>query len=131
SLGVTFEKVASFTPAQIEAGATGFYSSAGGLTYDATDNSVIFQVRMSNGGSHGTIYTIKWRADVGIVCKTAVTSQINYEGPFFGQSRLRGQRWTVMSSTRVVQLDTGTGAIVLNELWHNAVSEQGAKVYDA
>src|SRR5690606_19897890 len=104
SLGVTFEKVASFTPAQIEAGATGFYSDAGGLTYDATDDSVIFQITMSNGGSAGTIYTIKWRADTGIVWKTAVPHKINYEGPFFGQSRLRGQRWTLMRSTRVVQL---------------------------
>ncbi|TVR80063.1 MAG: hypothetical protein EA405_11780 [Rhodospirillales bacterium] len=131
SLGVTFEKLATFSPAEIEAGATGFYSSAGGLTYDATDDSVIFQVRMSNGGSAGTIYTIKWRADAGIVWQTAVPSQINYEGPFFGQSRLKGQRWTLMRSTRVVQLDTATGAIVLNELWPNAVSEQGAQVYDA
>lgn len=131
SLGVTFEKVASFTPAQIEAGATGFYSDAGGLTYDATDDSVIFQITMSNGGSAGTIYAIKWRADTGIVWKTAVPHKINYEGPFFGQSRLRGQRWTLMRSTRVVQLDTATGAIMLNEIWPGAVSEQGAQVYDA
>jgi len=131
SLGVTFEKLASFTPGQIEAGASGFYSSAGGLTYDATDDSVIFQVRMSNGGSAGTIYTLKWRSDTGLVWKTAVPSQINYEGPFFGQSRLKGQRWTIMRSTRVVQLDTATGAVVLNELWPGAVSEGGAQIYDA
>ncbi|MBX6376614.1 MAG: hypothetical protein IRZ13_20600, partial [Acetobacteraceae bacterium] len=131
SLGVSFEKVASFTPAEIEAGATGFYDTAGGLTYDATDDSVIFQARISNGGSAGTIYTLKWRADAGIVWKTAVPSQINYEGPFFGQSRLKGQRWTVMRGTRVVQLDTATGAIVLNEIWPGAVDEWGAQVYDA
>ncbi|MEW5704929.1 MAG: phage tail protein [Pseudomonadota bacterium] len=131
SLGVTFEKVASVSPAEIEAGATGFYDTAGGLTYDATDDSVIFQARISNGGSAGTIYTLKWRADAGVVWKTAVPSQINYEGPYFGQSRLKGQRWTLMRGTRVVQLDTATGAIVLNELWPNAVSEGGAQVYDA
>lgn len=131
SLGLTFEKVASLTPAEIEAGATGFYGTVGGLTYDATDDSVIFQVRMSNGGSAGTIYTLKWRADAGIVWKTAVPSQINYEGPFFGQSRLKGQRWTVMRGTRVVQLDAATGAIVLNEIWPGAVDEWGAQVYDA
>jgi hypothetical protein len=131
SLGVVFEKVATFSVADIESGATGFFGSAGGLTYDATDDSVIFQVRMSNGGSGGTIYTVKWRADIGIVWKTAVPIQINYEGPFFGQSRLRGQRWTLMRSTRVIQLDTATGAIVLNEIWPGAVSEQGAQVYDA
>jgi hypothetical protein len=131
TLGVTFEKVADFTPAEIETGATGFYSSAGGLTYDTTDDSVIFQVRVSNGGSAGTIYTLKWRADTGIVWKTPVPHQINYEGPFFGQSRLRGQRWTLMRSTRVVQLDTATGAIVLNEIWPGAVMEVGAQVYDS
>lgn len=131
SLGVVFEKVATFSVADIESGATGFFGSAGGLTYDTTDDSVIFQVRMSNGGSGGTIYTVKWRADTGIVWKTAVPIQINYEGPFFGQSRLRGQRWTLMRSTRVIQLDTATGAIVLNEIWPGAVSEQGAQVYDA
>jgi hypothetical protein len=131
SLGVTLEKVASFSPAAIEAGATGFHGTAGGLTWDATDDSVIFQVRMSNGGAAGTIYTIKWRSDDGIVWKTAVPHQINYEGPFFGQSRLRGQRWTCMRGTRVVQLDTATGAIVLDETWPNAINEGGAQVYDA
>ncbi|WP_281301831.1 MULTISPECIES: phage tail protein [unclassified Iodidimonas] len=131
SLGVTFEKVATFSVADIESGPTGFFGSAGALTYDATDDSVIFQVRMSNGGSAGTIYTIKWRTDTGIVWKTPVPIQINYEGPFFGQSRLRGQRWTLMRGTRVVQLDTAMGAIVLNEIWPGPVSEGGAQVYDA
>ncbi|PKP79147.1 MAG: hypothetical protein CVT81_00190 [Alphaproteobacteria bacterium HGW-Alphaproteobacteria-3] len=131
SLGVTFEKMATFGPAEIEGGATGFYSSAGGLTYDTTDDSVIFQVRLSNGGSPGAIYTVKWRADTGIVWKTVVPIQINYEGPYFGQSRLRGQRWTCMRGTRVIQLDTATGALVLDELWPGAVSEGGAQAYDA
>ena len=130
SLGVTFEKVATFSASDIESGATGFYGSAGGLTYDATDDSVIFQARVSDGGSPGMIYTIKWRADAGIVWKTVVPIQINYEGPF-GQSRLRGQRWTLMRVTRVIQLDTATGALVLDEIWPGAVSEGGAQVYDA
>jgi hypothetical protein len=115
TLGVSFEKVASFTPAEIEPGATGFWDPAGGLTWDATDDSVIFQIRISSGGSAGTVYTVKWRADAGIVWKTAVPSLINFEGPFVGQSRLRGQRWALMRTTRVVQLDTATGAVVLDE----------------
>lgn len=131
SLGVTFEKVATFSPSDFESGATGFYGSAGGLTYDTTDDSVIFQARISNGGSPGAIYTLKWRSDTGIVWKTVVPIQINYEGPYFGQNRLRGQRWTLMRGTRVIQLDTATGALVLNEIWPGAVSEGGAQVYDA
>ena len=123
--------MASFDPADIETGATGFYGDAGGLTYDATDDSVVFQVRLSNGGSAGTIHTLKWRADVGIVWQTAVPIQLNYEGPPFGQSRLRGQRWTLMRGTRVIQLDTATGQLVLDETWPGAVSETGAQVYDA
>jgi hypothetical protein len=129
TLGVTFEKLATFAPADLEPGATGFYDEAGGLAWDATDDSVIFQVRMSNGGVAGTIYTVKWRTDLGIVWQTAVPSQINFEGPFFGQSRLRGQRWALMRGTRVVQLDTATGAVVLDEHW--PVNEGGAQVYDA
>lgn len=131
TLGVDFAKVASFTPAEIEPGATGFWDPAGGLTWDATDDSVIFQIRISSGGSAGTVYTVKWRADAGIVWKTAVPSLINFEGPFVGQSRLRGQRWTLMRTTRVVQLDTATGAVVLDETWPTAVNEGGAQVYDA
>ncbi len=131
SLGVTFEKVATFAPTDIESSATGFYGDAGGLTYDETDDSMIFQVRMSNSGAAGAIYTLKWRSDVGIVWKTVVPSQINYEGPSFGQSRLRGQRWTLMRGTRVIQLDTATGALVLDETWPGAVREGGAQVYDS
>src|SRR5690606_9216551 len=43
----------------------------------------------------------------------------------------KGQRWTLMHSRRVVQLDTATGAVAIDELWPHAVSEQGAQVYDA
>jgi hypothetical protein len=131
TLGVTFEKMASFSPGEIDGGATGFYGSAGALSYDATDDSVIFQVRMSNSGAAGTIYTIKWRSDAHLVWRTAVPHQINYDGPFFGQSRLRGQRWTLMRGARVIQLDTATGTVVLDQAWPAAVGEQGAQVYDA
>jgi hypothetical protein len=131
TLGVTFEKVASFAPADIEPSATGFYDPAGGLTYDATDDGVIFQVRVSHGGTAGPIYTAKWRADAGIVWKTVVPSQINFEGPFFGQSRLLGQRWALMRGNRVSRLDTATGAVVSDETWPAAVTEGGAQVYDA
>ena len=131
TLGVTFEKVATFTPADIENGSAGFYRDAGGLTYDATDDSVVFQVTLSNAGIAGSVYSLKWRADAGIVWKTAVPFQINYEGPYVGQSRLLGQRWTLMRGTRVVQLDTATGELVLDEVWPGAVSETGAQVYDA
>ena len=86
---------------------------------------------LSNGGIAGTVYTLKWRADVGIVWQTAVPFQINYEGPYFGQSRLLGQRWTLMRGTRVIQLDTATGELVLDETWPGDVSETGAQVYDA
>lgn len=131
SLGVTWEKLVAFAPADIEAGATGFYEEAGAISYDATDDSVIFQVRVSNGGSAGNIYTVKYRGDVGIVWKTVTPVQINYEGPFFGQSRLHGQRWSLIRSTRVVQLATATGALVLDETWPGAVDEWGAQVYDS
>jgi hypothetical protein len=36
-----------------------------------------------------------------------------------------------MRGTRVIQLDTATGVLVLNEIWPGAVSEGGAQVYDA
>lgn len=131
SPGVAFEKVASFAPADIEAGASGFHEEAGALSYDATDDSVIFQVRISNGGSAGNTYTVKYRRDMGIVWKTVTPIRINYEGPFFGQSRLRGQRWSLIRGTRVVQLDTATGALVRDESWPGAVEEDGAQLYDS
>ncbi|WBQ12890.1 phage tail protein [Hyphomonadaceae bacterium BL14] len=131
TLGVTFEKMAGFSASDIEPGVTGFFTSAGALAYDVTDDSVIFQVRMSNAGSAGTIYVIKWRADAGIVWKTAVPVEINQDGSFFAQARLRGQRWTLMRSARVIQLDTATGELVLDEIWPSQVSELGAQVYDA
>jgi hypothetical protein len=128
TLGVSFEKVASFAPADIEASATGFYDTAGGLTWDATDEGVIFQVRMSNGGTAGAIHTVKWRADAGLVWKTVVPGQINFEGPFFGQSRLLGQRWALMRGDRVIRLDTATGTVVSDETWPAAVTEGGAQL---
>ena len=131
TIGVELAEVASFAPGEIEAGATGFYQAAGGLTYDATDDSVIFQVTLSEGGVAGTVYTLKWRSGDGMVWKTAVPLQIVYDGPFFSQSRLTGQHWTLMRGDRVVQLDTATGVVVRDELWPSDVREAGPQVYDA
>lgn len=129
TFGVEWDKVATFAPADIEAGATAFFAEAGGLSYDATDNSVIFQVQVAP--STGTIYTIKWRDGDGVVWKTPTPSQINYEGPFFGRSRLTRQRWSLIRATRVMQIDTATGELVTNEIWPEDVDEWGAQVYDA
>ncbi len=57
--------------------------------------------------------------------------QIVYDGPFFSQSRLTGQHWTLMRGDRVVQLDTATGTVVRDELWPSDVREAGPQVYDA
>lgn len=129
--GVTFEKVASFAPSDIEAGAGGFHEWAGALSYDATDDGVIFQVQISDGGGPGQIHTVKWRADAGIVWNTPTPIRMIDEGPFFGQSRLQGQRWTLMSWSRLIQIDTATGKLVVDETWPAEVSANGAQVYDA
>jgi hypothetical protein len=129
TFGVAWEKVATLLPSDIEAGATAFSGEAGGLSYDATDNGVIFQVQIAPEG--GTVYTIKWRDGDGIVWKTVTPSQINDEGPFFGRSRLTRQRWSLIRGARVMQIDTATGALVTNEIWPEDVDEWGAQVYDA
>jgi hypothetical protein len=131
SMFVTFETLASIPASAIDPAATGYWGAQGGLSYDPTDDSLIIQAQMSNAGTPGTVYTLKWRAGAGIVWKTVVPHIINYEGSFFAQSRLQRQRWTVMRGRRVVQLDTATGAITRNEQWPTTVDEWGAQVYDA
>ena len=129
SAGVEFTKAKSFLPTEIEATATGFWGDASALCYDETDDSVLFQVQMSNAGVAGAIYTLKYRCATGIVWKTQVPIKLNYEGPGFGQSRLSGGRWTLRRASRIIQLDTTTGAIVLDETWPGF--EDGAQVYDS
>lgn len=131
SLGVTWTKLATIIAGDLEAGASAFYSDQGALSYDTTDDSVIFQAQIDAGGNPGTIYTVKWRADTGIVWKTATPVMVNYDGPCFAQYRLQGQRWTLMRNQRIVQLDTATGIIVYNETWTMPFSEQGAQTYDS
>lgn len=133
SFGVSLEKVASLTAADIAPGVpgiTGFYGEAGALSYDATDDSVIFQVQLSQGGTAGAIHTVKWRAGTGIVWTTTVPQKINYEGTFFSQGRIRGQRWSLIRGGRVIQIDTATGEVVTDETWPLAVREAGLQIYD-
>lgn len=59
TLGVVWEKVATFAPSDFEAGVASFYGEAAGLTYDATDDSVIFQVRLYENGTLGSKWTVK------------------------------------------------------------------------
>ncbi|MCK6544999.1 IPT/TIG domain-containing protein [Myxococcota bacterium] len=128
STGVVMTRVASFAPSDVAAGATGFYDAAAGLQYDASDDSVIFQVRIANGSSAGDIHTLKWRA--GSIAWNVVTPfMINYEGPFDAQNRLVGNRWTQMRGSRLIQLDTTTGATILDQ--ELPFSEGGAQTYDA
>lgn len=128
--GVTLDLMQAFLPSEIEAGASGFYGDAGGLTYDPTDDSVIFQVQMSQAGSPGAIRTVKWRAGTGLVWSSTVPVRLNYDAGFC-QSRLKGQRWSLIRGTRLVQLDTSTGTLVTDETWPLAVAENGAQVFDA
>ncbi|MBV0891526.1 phage tail protein [Paracoccus sp. Z118] len=130
TMGVTFEKRASLSPSEIEAGATGFYNPAGRLSYDPTDDSLIFQVRMSNGGSPGNVYAVKWRDGFGILWKTLVPSMPIYTR-VPSADRLQGGRWALLISNRVIQLDTTTGALIYDERWPNDISVRGFYYYDS
>ena len=131
SSGVEWTKVAVIAPSDIEPGAAAFYDAAGGLIHDPADDSLIFQTQVSHAGEAGTVYTVKWRIDGGVVWKTPTPIRINYDGAFFSRSRLQGQRWTLMRNQRIVQLDTATGAIVYDQTWDLPFGEQGAQTYDA
>ena len=126
--GVSVTRVASFSPGVIRPGATGFYDQAGGLVYDATDGGLIFQVRIANGSSAGPIHTVKWR-DGSIVWNVETPFMINYQGPFESQNRLTEPRWAQMRGLRVIQLDTRTGATLLNQ--QLPFAEAGAQAYDS
>jgi hypothetical protein len=128
--GVGLSKEKAFTAAEIESTATGFYADAKAMTYDQTDDSIIFQVRMSNAGAAGNHYAVKWRRGTGIVWKTLVPIRLNADGSFFNSSRIRNGRWTVMDGSRIIQLDTSTGAIVYDEVWP-VLSSNDAKHYDS
>ena len=128
TLGVELDQVASLAPGLIEPGAAAFWDEAGGLAYDPADDGVIFQIRISDAGDAGQAYTVKWRAGDGPVWATPVPVMINWDGPFAGQSRLTAGRWTMMRLSRIIQLDTATGAVLLDQTW--PVSENGAQVHD-
>lgn len=126
--GVSFTKVATFTPDMIQAGAVDFLGEAGGLFYDPTDDSVIMQVQIENpDGSVGEHYTWKYR-DGQIVWNVVTPFIMNYEGPFESQNRLHDGRYTFMRASRVIQLDTATGETVTDETL--AHIESGAQAYD-
>ncbi|TGN62339.1 hypothetical protein E4L95_07075 [Paracoccus liaowanqingii] len=130
TIGVSFEKRKAFAPSEIEPGATGFYSSAAELSYDPTDDSVIFQVRISDAGKPGTIYTVKWRDGFGIVWKTRVPITSIYAKRSCAP-RLQAGRWALLAGRRVIQLDTSTGALVYDEQWPPEVSVRGFQHYDS
>ncbi|MBB1499629.1 phage tail protein [Paracoccus sp. MC1862] len=130
TIGVTFEKRKTFMPSEIEAGATAFFNAAGDLSYDPTDDSLIFQLRISNGGTPGNIYTVKWRDGFGIVWKTVVPITSVYPKRSYAP-RLQGGRWALLAGNRVIQLDTSSGALVSNEQWPGQINLRGFQIYDS
>lgn len=124
--GAVLTPVASFAPGDIEAGATAFYGEAGGLVYDATDGGLILQVQVAP--SSGNVHTLKWR-DGAVVWNVVTPWMINYQGPFESQNRLTRPLWAQMRARRVIQLDTTTGARILDQTM--PFSEGGAQTYDS
>lgn len=127
--GVTWEKAATIAPGDIESGAAAFYGKAGGLVYDRTDDSLIFHVRISNGGNPGKIYAVKWRPVDGIVWRTEIPYEVNWDGPAFNNSRIEGRYYTILNASRLVSLDTATGEKVRDETWA-AINDDGTQSYD-
>ncbi len=124
--GAALTPVATFAPGDIEPGATAFYGEAGGLVYDATDGGLILQVQVAP--SSGNVHTLKWRAGA-IVWNVVTPWMINYQGPFESQNRLTRPLWTQMRARRVIQLDTTTGARILDQTM--PFGEGGAQTYDS
>ena len=130
TVGVELDQVAAIDPGEVEPGSTAFWEAAGGLAYDPSDDGLIFQVRISDAGAQGQAFVMKWRSGDGLVWATPVPVMINYDGPFSGQSRLTGARWTMTRGTRVVQVDTSSGRLVTDEDWAGTALEAGAQLYD-
>lgn len=129
SVGVVWEKVATFAPTDFEAGATAFFGEPTGFVYDRADNAVVFLVAISNGGVAGQTYAVKWR-DGAIVWVTAVPFAVNFDGSANNNGRIEGPVYTIMSaSSRAVGLRLTDGAVVRDETWA-AISVNGAQSYD-
>ncbi|KGM34770.1 phage tail protein [Inquilinus limosus] len=128
---VEMTKVATITPAMVDSTWGYFGGTPGGFVYDPTDNSVIFQVRMSNGvNTVGPYWTIKVRDGV-IAWKTRTTVAMNYDGSATGQFRLRRGRYVLVEIGALQQIDTTTGVISsLDATWGTNFAGVGAQCYD-
>ncbi|MGS4947764.1 phage tail protein [Meridianimarinicoccus sp. RP-17] len=115
-MGAGMSRVASIAPGEIAAGATAFLGQHKGLVYDETDNSVIFQVEMDTPDGIQAC-ALKWREGSGIVWTTPVPGMLNRDGPFMNASRIRGHRYAYMYGSRLIQLDTVSGARLPEQSW--------------
>lgn len=124
-----FSAVATFDPQDFAAAATGFYGAAVGLIYDAGDDSVLFQVRLSMAGVAGDAYTLKWRLGDGIVWAARVQGLASSSATGFPAARITGQTVAFMTGSRVTRLDLATGALASEVDWPGLLIN-GAQSYD-
>jgi hypothetical protein len=129
TVGVEHSLMVSLMPGDVVAGASGFYGECCALTYDKTDNSVIFMVEIV--GPPRQPYVLKWREDLGVVWATPLPYMLNWNYSAFDQARIERDRWTITGIDRVFQVDTATGALVKDEDWGSILNLWGEQVYDS
>jgi hypothetical protein len=129
TVGVEHSLMISLMPGDVVAGATGFYGECCALTYDKTDNSVIFMVEIV--GPPRQPYVLKWREDLGVVWATPLPYMLNWNYHAFDHARIERDRWTLVGMRWIYQVDTATGALVYAEEWPSEVYGWGDQVYDS
>ena len=124
--------VLSLDYAAYDSGATGWYTGGadpGGLVYDVSDDSVIFQASTVNGSSFRNTYLFKWSTTGGLVwgvqmpvAGTSAPSQAN--------SNITGGRLSRAIGGTVFTIDTSDGSILDQTAW-STHTFNGNQAYDS
>lgn len=134
-MGVEFELLRSFTPAELIPGET-LLNDVKGPTYDVTDDTIMFQVE---GNSDSQAYMLKIDTapdilgvvDPQILWRTAIPSMRNFIGGM-GNSRLEGGLFGQIDADRAWALETAEGDLLFNEDgWSPNADNAGSQWFDS
>jgi putative tail protein/cellulase (glycosyl hydrolase family 5) len=111
--GSVLTEMGIFSATDFDAGADGFTTTPGSLSYDESDDSLVFKCETALGAVARGTYLVKWSPESGTVFIAQMTNGTGQWNSL--PSRISGGTFAQFSITHLYMVDSATGATSLDE----------------
>lgn len=112
--GAVLTASVTFSATDFDPAMNGFTTTPGSLSYDESDDSLLFKCTVANGTVEGGTYLVKWSPVSGIVFAVLITAAANQWNSL--PSRISGGTFANLSASHLFMIDSASGATELSQV---------------